>query len=170
MPKCVAEIKNILYINLERRVDRKQQVENELRKIGLQQFQRFNAVKLKYGALGCSISHLKCLEIAKINEWDHVLICEDDICFLNPDLFVNQLNGFLSTVSTWDVILLGGNNMREYQITNKYSAKVSWCQTTTGYIVKREYYDTLINNYKESIAKLIQEPCLLYTSPSPRDS
>jgi GR25 family glycosyltransferase involved in LPS biosynthesis len=29
------------------------------------------------------------------NKMDHILIVEDDITFLNPSLFVNQLNTFL---------------------------------------------------------------------------
>jgi hypothetical protein len=31
-------------------------------------------------------------------------------------------------------------------------------QTTTGYIVKKEYYDILYDNFKEGLAKLIREP------------
>ena len=148
------DIKHALYINLEERIDRNSQVQDELRKIGIQNIQRFNAIKLRHPALGCSYSHLACLEIAKINNWDHVFICEDDIFFLDTDVFVRQLNGFLTNVETWDVILVAGNNIKDYTITNEYSAKVTWCQTATGYIVKQEYYDTLINNYKNGIARL----------------
>jgi GR25 family glycosyltransferase involved in LPS biosynthesis len=158
MIKSIVDIKNILYINLERRKDRRQQVEDELRKVGFHSFQRFNAIQLKHGALGCSLSHLKCLEIAKINNWDHVFICEDDILFLEPDIFTRQLNGFLENVDTWDVILVAGNNMKEYIVANEYSVKVSWCQTTTGYIVKKDYFGTLIDNYKTGILQLMKEP------------
>ena len=158
MLKNIRDIKHIIYINLLHRVDRKQHVEKQLQSIGLNNMQRFDAIKMKNGSVGCSLSHLKCLETAKENNWDHVLICEDDIQFLDPLLFVNQLNGFLETADKWDVILLGGNNIKEYSITNDYSVKVSWCQTTTGYIVKKEYYDTLIENLKTSAIHLIKEP------------
>ena len=158
MLKDMNDIKNIIYINLLHRVDRKQHVEKQLQSIGLNNVQRFDAIKMKNGALGCSLSHLKCIEIAKENNWDSVLICEDDIQFLDPQLFVKQLNGFLKNVDKWDVVLLGGNNIKEYSITNDYSVKVSWCQTTTGYIVKKEYYDTLIENFKTSTTNLIKEP------------
>jgi GR25 family glycosyltransferase involved in LPS biosynthesis len=154
----ITDIKNILYINLENRTDRRGEIESELRKIGFPTFQRFNAVKLKNGALGCSLSHLKCLEIAKINQWEHVFICEDDIYFLEPELFKTQINGFLESVQQWDVILVAGNVVNNYTITNDYSVKVTECQTTTGYIVKKEYYDVLIANYKLGIEKLIKEP------------
>jgi len=158
MPNNIKEIENVLYINLKHRVDRKAHVEKELFSIGLKNVQRFNAIKMDCGALGCSFSHLKCLTIAKENNWDHVLICEDDIQFLDPPEFVNQLNGFLENVDNWDVVLLGGNNIKEYAITNEYSVKVTWCQTTVGYLVKQNYYDKLIDNYKTGLEKLLKEP------------
>lgn len=147
------------YINLLSRTDRKEHVEKELKKIGaLENVERFNAINLENGALGCSMSHLKCLEIAKKREYEYVFICEDDITFINPLLFLDQLNGFLSTDRLWDVILVAGNNMIPYTWIDGTCIKVSNCQTTTGYIVKREYYDKLINNFKEGIQKQIKEP------------
>ena len=158
MIKSVNDIKNVIYINLETRPDRKEHVEKQLSIIGFNKPQRFNAVRMTNGALGCSLSHLKCLQIAKANNWDHVLICEDDIQFLDPSLFIKQLNGFLENTDNWDVVLLAGNNMRPYKIANKYSVKVSWTQTTTGYIVKKHYYDKLIENYIVGIKQLYLEP------------
>ena len=154
----ISDVNRILYINLKHRVDRKEHVEKQLKTVGFSSFERFDAIKMKFGVLGCSLSHLKCLAIAKQNNWSHVLICEDDIEFLDPELFKKQLNGFLSTVKSWDVILLAGNNIKEYTKPNEYSIKVSWCQTTTGYLVKREYYDKLFNNIKFSVEKLMKEP------------
>jgi len=153
----LSDIQNILYINLASRIDRKREIEEELNKIGLNGT-RFDAVVLNNGALGCSCSHLKCLRIAQANDWEHVLICEDDIQFLNPELFKNQLNLFLSNNKDWDVVLLSGNNMPPYEKNDGSSIKVSRCQTTTGYIVRKHYYDILIENFKESITKLMKEP------------
>ena len=58
------KISNVLYINLNKRKDRLEHVKKELLKIGITG-ERFRAIKLKNGRLGCSMSHLKCLEIAK---------------------------------------------------------------------------------------------------------
>jgi glycosyl transferase family 25 len=153
----IQNIVHAFYINLEARVDRKQHVEQQLSNIGITAT-RFNAIKLKNGAVGCSMSHLKCLEIAKQNNWDHVLIVEDDILFLNPELFKNQLNKFLKNHSDFDVVLIGGNNVPPYQKIDDSCVKVYRCQTTTGYIVQKHYYDTLISNIKEGIHKLINHP------------
>ena len=158
MLKNISDIQNVLYINLESRSDRKEHVENQLAIIGLQNFKRFNAIKLENGALGCSMSHLKCLQTAKTNNWDHVLICEDDIQFLDPTLFISQFNAFLKTHNTWDVVLIAGNNMIPYKPIDTACIQVYACQTTTGYIVQSHYYDTLIENYKEGIKKLMLEP------------
>lgn len=155
----IENISNVFYINLEARVDRKQHVEEQLSKIGLHST-RFNAIKLKDGAVGCSMSHLKCLEMAKRNNWDHIMIVEDDILFLNPELFKNQLNKFLKNHNNFDVVLIGGNNMPPYQKMDDSCVKVCRCQTTTGYIVQRHYYDTLINNIREGVRKLMNNPAL----------
>jgi GR25 family glycosyltransferase involved in LPS biosynthesis len=151
---------HVIYINLEHRIDRKEHVEEQLLSIGIKAPIRFNAIKLQNGALGCSMSHLKCLQTAKDNKWPQVLICEDDIHFLNPILFLTQLKSFLrlNKQNAWDVLLLAGNNMLPYEKNGMNSIKVHHCLTTTGYIVQEHYYDTLIQNYKEGIQKLMREP------------
>ena len=107
-------INHILYINLESRGDRKIHVEKQLKSIGLRG-NRFNAIKLLNGAIGCSMSHLRCLQFAKEQRWDHLLIVEDDIDFLNPKLFKTQFDKFLNNQKDWDVVLLAGNNLPPYE-------------------------------------------------------
>ena len=155
--KSITDIKHAFYINLASRPDRKQHVESQLNTIGITAG-RFNAIKLPNGALGCSMSHLKCLETAKQQGWPHLLIVEDDIKFLNPELFKNQLNLFLSKHKSWDVVLIGGNNIPPYTKMDDTCVKVSSCQTTTGYLVNRHYYDILIENIRTGIKNLLQFP------------
>ena len=154
----IADITNVFYINLTERIDRRVQVEQQLSKVGLINFNRFNAIKLPNGALGCSMSHLKCLQLAKERNLDHILIVEDDIIFLNPGIFIGQLNKFLQNNKEWDVLLIAGNNVPPYRVVDDTCVQVSWCQTTTGYLIRKQYYDTLINNIKEGINMLIREP------------
>jgi glycosyl transferase family 25 len=148
----------VMYINLDSRTDRKEHVEKELKKIEVNQPERFKAIKLDNGALGCSMSHLKCLEIAKQKDYDYVLICEDDIEFLNPQLFLTQIKKFLDSDINWDVVLIAGNNMLPYKPINDMCIQIYNCQTTTGYIVRKNYYDKLIQNYKEGIKNLMKNP------------
>jgi GR25 family glycosyltransferase involved in LPS biosynthesis len=156
--KSISDIKHAFYINLASRVDRKKQVEEQLFNVGLTCAQRFDAIKLDDGRVGCSMSHLKCLSKAKAENWDHVLICEDDIEFLNPGLFINQLNRFLSKHNNWDVVLLAGNNVPPYTRDGDECVKVARCQTTTGYLVNGHYFNTLIENIKNGITNLLREP------------
>ena len=149
-----------LYINLKSRTDRKQHVENQLNSLGifspLYPPQRFNAIKHPTGAIGCAMSHLYCLQIAKKNNWKNVIIVEDDITFLDPVKFKIQLSKFLKYHPHFDVLLLGGNNMPPYKQIDDTCIRVSRCQTATGYIVQQHYYDTLIKNFKEGILGLIK--------------
>jgi len=156
--KSLDDIKNAFYINLEHRIDRKEHVEKELKKIGINAT-RFNAIKMKNGAIGCSMSHLKILENAKKNKLDHVLIVEDDITFLDSELFKNQINKFLEIhENNWDVILLAGNNMPPYEKIDDMCVKVSRCQTTTGYLVNGHYINVLVSNVKMGLTNLLNNP------------
>ncbi len=154
----IEDIKNIFYINLEHRIDRKIHVENQLNSLGLLSYQRFNAIQMSNGAIGCSMSHLKLLQDAVTNNMDHILIVEDDIEFLNVELFKTQLNKFLESKQKWDVILFAGNNMPPYEPISDYCIKVNRCQTTTAYLVNGHYIKILMNNVKMGLTHLISKP------------
>jgi len=156
--KNISHVQHILYINLQEREDRKQHVEEQLRLVGFQNPERFNAVVMDIGAIGCSMSHLRCLETAREQNWDHVLICEDDVLFLNPELFTQQMNTFLENHDDWDVVFLGGHNNQQYIPVDESCVQVHKCQTTTGYLVKSHYYDKLIHIMKEGVEMFIKEP------------
>ena len=63
--------KHTLFINLEARKDRLEHAEKEFKKMNIIA-ERFNAVKLASGAVGCTMSHIKCLELAKQRNYDQV--------------------------------------------------------------------------------------------------
>lgn len=159
----LADISHIFFINLDHRTDRKDHVQQQLANIGLlEKAQRFPAIKMKWGAIGCTMSHLKILETAAANHWNHVMIIEDDITFLEPDLFVQQFNTFLLNYSTnlpdWDVVLISGNNIPPYEKIDDTCIRVSACQTTTGYLVAGHYIATLAQNIREGLARLLRNP------------
>jgi GR25 family glycosyltransferase involved in LPS biosynthesis len=147
-----------LFINLEHRNDRLEHVLAEFDKLGIKA-ERVNAVKMKNGAIGCTMSHIKCIELAKNRNWDQVFICEDDITFLNPELLKRNIELFYNNDEIlWDVLIIGGNNVPPYQQFYEYAARIFQNQTTTGYIVKKQYYDVLLTNFKESAANLLRNP------------
>jgi GR25 family glycosyltransferase involved in LPS biosynthesis len=147
-----------LYINLESRKDRLKNIETQMKNMGIKG-ERVNAVHMTDGAVGCTLSHIRCLEMAKARGWPYVFICEDDILFLNPELLKENLQKFSeNTRISWDVVILGGNNCPPYNRVADYCIRVYNNQTTTGYIARSSYYDTLIANFKESANQLMRSP------------
>lgn len=152
-------LENVYYINLENRIDRRILVENELKKMNWK-FERFNAIRLKDGRAGCSLSHLKLIEMAKQKQLEYIVVVEDDIQFTKPEFFNNLIQKFMSMNMDYDVLLLAGNLRYPTIQETEFVYKISKAWTTTGYIVKKKYYDTLLNNYKEGIQKLLKSPYL----------
>lgn len=72
----------ILCINLGERTDRRDQVLKEFA-LWPAQIQFVEAIRKKPGWKGCTLSHLKCIEIAKERNYPWVLCIEDD-CQLRP--------------------------------------------------------------------------------------
>jgi len=149
---------NIYYINLDKRTDRKTHVENELKKMNWNNYTRFNAIKMKDGRVGCSMSHLKLLQMAKEKNLDYIVIIEDDIQFTQPEIYNKMLSLFLNMNLEYDVLLLAGNIRPPFKPIKDHIFQVYKSFTTTGYLVKKHYYDTLINNIKEGITNLIKYP------------
>lgn len=154
-------LQNHYYINLDHRTDRNESAIHELSKIGIHNPNRFSAIKHKKGSIGCHISHLEILKSARNRNLPYVTIFEDDISFLNPKETLEKLDRIVNSDIEWDVILLGGNNHPPYQKINEDCIKVNNCQTRTAYIVKKSYYDTLIDQWSYALEKL------LVTKPGP---
>ena len=150
----VNNLENIFYINLKDRGDRKSHVESELNKIGWK-YTRFDAVKTKSGRVGCSMSHLKLLKMAKNKKLPYIVIIEDDIQFKNIELFKKLFNNFMNSKLEYDVFLLDGNLRHPAIKITESIVRVYKSFTTTGYIVKSHYYDKMIKNIEESINKLL---------------
>tara|TARA_E500000331_G_scaffold73732_2_gene68687 strand:+ start:2609 stop:4357 length:1749 start_codon:yes stop_codon:yes gene_type:complete len=153
----MALLENVFYINLDHRVDRKNNVEKQLDYFKWK-YQRFPAITNENGRIGCTLSHLQLLKYAKQQNLPYIVIVEDDIIFTKPDLFNNNLKLFLDNNNNYDVLLLAGNVIPPYQKINEYSIKVEFCQTTTGYMVKNHYYDKLIHNINTGMTHLLKWP------------
>lgn len=160
-----------IYINLKKRPERKKEALEELKKIGITQTLQtthptaihLEAIEEENGAIGCTKSHIKCLEIAIANDWEQVFICEDDIVFTQPELFLQQLQKFIDNPPNpdWDLLMVTGNNNDRYdKIENvDYCVKLTgFCQTTAGYIVRKHYYNRLLENYKQGLEKFEKNP------------
>lgn len=140
--------KQHFYINLDKRVDRKEKVEKELIDFGFTSPNRISAIENKIGLVGCALSHIKCLEEAKKNNWSHVLILEDDIYFIDKERCKNLIEKYIDY--NYDVLFLGAwIRDNEYSKIDNNLLKINKAITTHSYIVKSHYYDKLIENFRE---------------------
>jgi GR25 family glycosyltransferase involved in LPS biosynthesis len=140
---------NILYINLQHRIDRNNSILNQFYQIKDHiNLSRFNAIKHSNGAIGCALSHINCIDIAINNDWDHVIILEDDFHLLvNPDFFLSHIKTLLQV--DFDVCLIAPFLRKITNINHNY-AKVIEAQAASGYIIKKHYFHTLLDNFKQA--------------------
>lgn len=96
----------ILVINLDSRPDRWALYQKEFAGWN---YERVPGIKHEIGWKGCTLSHIKCLEIARERDYDWVLVLEDD-CVLRPNA-KNTLNTVLPTLwntrHKWDIFAGG---------------------------------------------------------------
>lgn len=146
----------VVYINLESRKDRKNKMDSLLSKYNLP-FERFDAIKNKYGALGCTKSHSALLK-QYLNKNMNVMVLEDDIEFtMNMNAFQAHLRYAFDVLGdNWDVIMLTGNlnSLKSTSTKHFYIKKIKSLQTSAGYIINKRYIGTLLECLETSIKKL----------------
>lgn len=114
---------NIFCINLERRTDRKEKVEEKFKKLGItpEWFRGYDGkllepfvdtnimVRRTGGYIGCLLSHLEVMKISLSRGYKRVLILEDDLAIHNNlkvefERIINQIE---HNEVNWDVLFLG---------------------------------------------------------------
>lgn len=135
------------FINLDRRKDRREQFEKEIEKIGIQ-VERFPAIVDSIPALGCTISHLSVLKIARQRNYESVCIFEDDFEFL---ISQEEYKNILANIPhDFDVVMLGWYIFKSTPYNDTFG-KVIHATTASGYVVNKKFYDTLIQNLEEAV-------------------
>lgn len=150
-------LENVFYINLDHRTDRRTSVEAQLDKFGWK-YTRFPAIKHEHGAIGCTQSHIAVLKKAVEQDLDFVVIVEDDILFTKPAVFKSSLDKFLKSGIDYDVLFLGGNSYAPHKKINDFCIRTFNCQTTVGYVVKKNFFKVLIDNFTQSANMLSKHP------------
>jgi hypothetical protein len=134
----------IYYINLDHRVDRRQQIEAEMEGAFLP-VERVPAVhEPEFGILGCGRSHARCLERFLETEHEACFIFEDDFQFIRPKCELCLPD------EPWDVIMLSGSIVRALPHHHEYD-RVIEAQTASGYAVHRDFARSLMANVTEGI-------------------
>jgi GR25 family glycosyltransferase involved in LPS biosynthesis len=132
----------IYYINLKKDIDRNKSILEQFREFNITNFKRIEGTVLetipdhyywrnfnehslneKYilGSLGCRNSHLRVMEDALNNDYNRILVFEDDILFTqDPNkLLSNNINN----LNSWDMLYFGGKIEPYYrnQIVGAYA-------------------------------------------------
>jgi len=149
----ISQICKVMYINLDKRTDRRAELEGELAKMGLTA-ERFPAIQGTTGMIGCGLSHIAVLKRAIAEGWENVLILEDDFQFLvDRDTFDKQLSRFFNSNATYDVAMLSYNLISSVPKDDLVSY-VKEAQATSGYLVRKRFYGKLLANLEEGLHKL----------------
>jgi glycosyl transferase family 25 len=144
-----SNIDKIIYINLNKRTDRREEIEGELNKFGLD-YERFEGIETPgFGILGCGSSHLSVLKIAKERGYKNILILEDDFTFLvTKEEFEEELTKFFDSKIDYDVCMLAYGLLESEKTQHDFLTKIIKSQSASGYIVNEKYYDKMIDLYQ----------------------
>lgn len=152
-------IDKIIYINLDSRDDRNKHMLEQFKKYNISEEKiiRFSAIKHNIGAIGCSMSHCAVIEMAIKNNWNNILVLEDDFVF---NMEVQKINIIINLF-----FKIFGGNYDIFQLTYWFDCrirktdyngffKVIGCDTTSGYFVNSRFYETLLCNFREGLKLL----------------
>ena len=142
-------IDKIIYINLNKRVDRRELIEKELSNYNLD-YERFEAIECTdFGTHGCGLSHLSVFKIAKERNYKNILVLEDDFEFIvTKEVFEQNLTEFFESNIDYNVCMLSYNLNDFLEMDNSVVNKILFSQTASGYIVNSNYYNVLIELYE----------------------
>jgi glycosyl transferase family 25 len=146
----------ILYINLDIRPDRKNHIENELNRLDLE-YERFPAINISLNGLGCSMSHLEVIKLAKKMNYKNILIFEDDFKFnVTRQEFDAKIKKLFDSNINFDVCFLSSAavNEKEPIVGIDFLERTLDTQGAEAYIINGHYYDKLIEVYERSVPLL----------------
>ena len=162
MTKQVEGIDQIYCINLDRRLDRWQKMDEQFKKLNMKVERlsaidgksTFNESSYRSGVYGCFASHVNVLEDAVRRNFRSVIVIEDD-AVLHPNFqdIVEKSLTFLP--NEWKLCYLGGSNIKP---PKKLHENISICTetlSTVGYMVNVSFArEILIPRLKKSLGTI----------------
>lgn len=149
----------IYIINLKRREDRKilmieklseQKIDNYEIIEGydgkdIKVLENFNLIKnnskiVNSGHFGCLLSHIKAIKKAQKNNYNNIMILEDDIIFNNN--FLEEIKKI--KLPNYDILYLGGLINEKKVFLNGW-AKISKVMGAYGYIINKNIYNKILD-------------------------
>lgn len=145
----------IYCINLDRRLDRWSQSEEQFKKLGIE-VERFSAIEpssgntyINKGELGVLQSNLELIKKAKEQKCNNILIFEDDVEF-SPN-FQSLFNSFYSQIpSNWDMIYFGGNHVHGFIPTSANVVRMLGSYAIHSIVIRNTLFEKIIEILPES--------------------
>ena len=148
-------IDKVIYINLDKRADRRHEFETQAELYGIS-YERFSAIAHSFGIVGCTMSHRDIYRLAKKQGYRNILIFEDDFEFMvTPAEFETEIIQLFESNIEFDVCMLAYNLMASDTCQSPHLLRVFEAQTASAYIVNMHYYDILIQLY-DSVIPLLE--------------
>lgn len=148
MNELLETCERIYYINLDKRLDRRQHIENELRHWSAKVC-RVSAVEdVQSPSNGCSKSHFLVVQDAIYHNYTRIAVFEDDFQFLSPP---PPAASAAAPQISFDVIQLGGRIMRDGDGDGDGLIRVYQSLTSCGLIINRRFYNVWHKWLKEAI-------------------
>jgi hypothetical protein len=147
----------ILYINLERRQDRKRRILGELKRLHVHpsKIHRINAIHdPANGHRGCALSHQKALDFAIEKKWNNLLILEDDCVFSKEEEVQKAMRALISLENGWDAFLFGGDLALSEEASFSDLLRVRKALRAHAYAVQSHYFPQLRSCYEEAIESM----------------
>lgn len=130
---------------MEERKDRWEKIQHTFKNFNLI---RINAIKRKKGAIGCFLSHLECIKIAKEKGLKNIFVIEDDCIPYYTETNFNErltnIKNILDVYDEWDIFLGGPNTVFSHDVIN------SVCIENENFVKTQKGYTThmICYNYK----------------------
>jgi hypothetical protein len=112
---------DLYVINLKERNDRFENIKKNFSNYNIIQV---DAIKHEKGAIGCFLSHKKCIQIAKEKNLKNIIVIEDDCVPTNNFDRIINIKKFLDENDNWDIFLGGAFHVNPYHILGKVNMQV----------------------------------------------
>jgi glycosyl transferase family 25 len=151
------DINIIYYINLDKRLDRLEQITGELEKISVppEKVQRISAIGHKFGIFGSIQSHCLTLKTFIESGKDICLILEDDFEFTKSREKIDEIlaKAFMSSHDIGCLMLNGTQNATMDENSQTCIQQVIFSTSCPAFIVTKAYAPALLYNFLEAAGK-----------------
>jgi hypothetical protein len=151
-------------VSLEDRIEGWRKSVRNLKRMGVDDPIRFNAIKHKIGVLGATYSQIAILELFKESRQQIALICEDDFKFIGNIITLKKVIQEFKSNPEAKVLCLA-NLVKEKELDySRYLDRAVEVQTRSCYLIKKDFVNELIDSDKKS-ATLLKKSQGRYGSP-----